>query len=133
MPEKIQQLLVVGFGGFFGAISRYSISSWVQKRTPNFQVAGTLIVNVIGCLLIGLLMGFILQKTWLADSPRMKLLLITGFLGSLATFSTFGYEPVQSIQIQDMRTAFLNVSLNLVLGIIAVFAGLLIAQFLTAS
>ncbi len=78
-------------------------------------------------------MGFIVQKTWLTDSPRMKLFLITGFLGSLTTFSTFGYETVQSLQIHDMRAAFLNVSLNLVLGILAVFAGIFIAQIMSAS
>lgn len=133
MTEKIQQLLIIGLGGFFGAISRYSITIWVQKKFPNFQPAGTLVVNVAGCLLIGFLMGCIAQKTWLTDSPRAKLLLITGFLGSLTTFSTFGYETVQFLQLQEVRSALMNVTLNLVLGIIAVFAGYYFANPFSGS
>ncbi len=133
MTDKIQQLLIVGIGGFTGAILRYSISSWVQKKFPNFQPAGTLVVNVAGCLLIGFLMGCIVQKTWFADSPRMKLFMITGFLGSLTTFSTFGYETVQFLQLQEIRSTLINISLNVVLGILSVFAGLWIAQSVSAS
>ena len=87
--------LAVGIGGFLGAITRYriseSLSQWCEQRYGRPYPLGTFVVNVIGCLLIGLLMTVVLEKRL---SENTQKLLITGGLGSLTTFSTFGLDAV---------------------------------------
>jgi CrcB protein len=116
----MQSLLAVGLGGFVGAICRYSLTGWMQLRFPAFRPAGTLLVNVLGCLLIGLLMGLVTHKQTTLSEP-LRLFLITGILGSLTTFSTFGYETVELLREHELRLAAWNVAANMLLGFTAVF------------
>ena len=81
---KMQKFIYVGIGGFIGAVLRYAISS---KMISNTIPWGTLLVNVIGGFLIGLIMQMCLTTDYI--SPNMKLFLTTGVLGGLTTFSTF--------------------------------------------
>ncbi len=122
------KLLIVGLGGFFGAIARYGLSSWVQRRYPTAFPIGTLAVNMLGCFLIGFLMHLITTRTWI--TPQMRFLLVVGFLGSLTTFSTFGYETLTLLEKGDWRLAMGNMLLNMTLGLIAVFAGRVTGRFL---
>ena len=89
----MQQILAVGAGGFVGAVLRYLISAAMLKRFPDFPPAGTLLVNVVGCAVIGVVMALISEHN--ALSPNTRLLLVTGILGSLTTFSTFGYDTLR--------------------------------------
>ena len=116
-------ILVVGLGGFFGAIARFLISGWVQNLfSKSVFPFGTLSVNMLGCLVIGLLFGL---SQYLGDvlTPRGKLLLITGFLGALTTFSTFGHETFELIQDNEILLAFANVGIQIVFGLFAVWIG----------
>lgn len=113
--------LAVGCGGFVGAILRYVITGILQKRFPHFTPAGTLAVNVLGCLLIGVLMAIVVQRP--EFSQNLRLFLITGILGSLTTFSTFGYETVELLREEEYRVTFWNVAANLALGLPAVWLG----------
>ena len=115
------QLLAVGCGGFLGAVARYGLSSYLSRGQGAGFPLGTLTVNALGCLLIGVLMTLMAQRESL--SPEMRLFLSTGFLGSLTTFSTFGQETIELLRGGDMRLALLNVALNVVLGLLAVLAG----------
>jgi CrcB protein len=117
----VSQLLVVGCGGFLGAVARYSLSGYLERRMGAGLPLGTLGVNVLGCLLIGILMALIASRE--SFSPELRLLLSTGFLGSLTTFSTFGFETIELLRAGDMRLALLSVALNLVLGLLAVLSG----------
>ncbi|WP_339733008.1 fluoride efflux transporter CrcB [uncultured Gimesia sp.] len=121
----MSQLLAVGLGGFVGAIARYSITEFVSRRYPGFP-AGTLVVNAAGCLLIGILMAIITHKQ-LHPSLRVhehaSLFLVSGFLGSLTTFSTFGHDTVSLMRNSEMQQAFLNISGNLIVGLFAVWLG----------
>jgi CrcB protein len=117
------QLLAVGLGGFFGAIARYSISGLVQRRFPGFTPAGTLVVNVVGCLLIGVFMELLIERKLGVQKELLRSLMVTGFLGSLTTFSTFGYETVELIREDEFRPAFFNMLGNVVLGFSAVWIG----------
>lgn len=118
----MQQILAVGCGGFIGAVSRYALSGVIQRRFPAFTPAGTLVVNVIGCLLIGGLMAVVVTRP--NDfHPTLRLFLITGILGSLTTFSTFGYETVEFLREENYRFAFFNVATNVVIGLPAVWLG----------
>ena len=125
-------ILAVGLGGFVGAVSRYAITGWVQKAWPQFPPAGTLVVNVLGCLVIGFLMTLVIdqpadgQQAWMSHSVR--LFLITGILGSLTTFSAFGYETVELLREEEIRLAFWNVLANVGLGFPAVWLGRILAR-----
>ncbi len=125
-------LLAVGLGGFVGAISRYVLTGWMQKAFPQFLPAGTLLVNVLGCLAIGFLMAIVIaqstmgQPAWMSHS--LRLFLITGILGSLTTFSAFGYETVELLREDQLHIAALNVVANMGLGFPAVWLGAILAK-----
>lgn len=123
--------LAVGLGGFVGAIARYAISGILQNRFPGFRPAGTLVVNLLGSLLIGFLMAIVISRPNFSHTAR--LFLITGILGSLTTFSTFGYETVELLREQEYRGALWNILSNLVVGLLAVGLGLWSGSLITAE
>lgn len=118
-------ILVVGLGGFVGAVARFQICEWLnewsQNRFGRVYPFGTFVVNFVGCLLIGLLMTLVLEKQL---SERAKLLWVTGCLGSLTTFSTFGFDTIQLMRDGKLSGAVGNVAANLILGLLAVAAGI---------
>jgi len=116
------QIVIVGLGGFTGSILRYLISGWVQRLSgsPAFGY-GTLTVNVLGCLAIGLLGGWAEHAGLFGPSTRLFLFL--GVLGGFTTFSTFGYETMVLLRSNAMLGAFLYVALHLLLGFGAVALG----------
>lgn len=111
------RLLVIALGGALGALARYAVSEWFMRRFP----AGTLLVNVVGCLLIGLVMGLSIHRPW--PSHTARLFFVTGFLGALTTFSTFGWQTISLAQKNDFLLATANVVLSLVLSLVAVAVG----------
>ena len=119
----MQQLLAVGVGGFLGAIARHMLTGLMHRRFPAFMPAGTLLVNVLGCLSIGVLMALVVERRFPMESETVRLLLITGFLGSLTTFSTFGYETINLLRDHEIRFAFLNLAGNVVICFLAVWLG----------
>jgi len=121
MPT-IGNALVVGLGGFVGAAMRYLVSGWAPSllRVGPFPV-GTAVVNVAGCLAIGLLGGW--AENLPALGPTSRLLLFTGLLGGFTTYSAFGYETVALLRDGETLLALANVSLHLFLGFAAVAIG----------
>jgi CrcB protein len=120
-------VLLAGLGGFLGAACRYGLSGFVQRLTgsPSFPW-GTLAVNALGCLLIGLLAG--LGEVRGPFTPHARVLLLAGLLGGFTTFSAFGYETVQLVRSGQAGLALLNVLAQLGLGFGAVAAGLLLGR-----
>ena len=114
-------VLAVGIGGFFGAISRYLLATWVQKLSSFFPI-GTLSVNVIGSFLIGFLYLYFSHTI----NPTLKAMLITGFLGALTTFSTFSLETLLLLQEGLYLKAGLNILLNVTLTISSTFAAIIL-------
>jgi len=114
-------LIAVWLGGGFGALARYGISGLVQGRFGQTFPAGTLAVNVLGCLLAGAMMGLLEERPLFA--PGTRLFLTVGFLGGFTTFSTFGYETVELLRGGESRFALLSVALNVLLCIGAVVLG----------
>lgn len=113
--------LIVGFGGFFGAISRYAIYLFEDRFSNTFPF-GTLFINTLGCLLTGVLMGWAVKM-----NPQFRQYIILGsigFLGSFTTYSTFSAETIQLVRANQMLYAFSNVAINLVLGFTAVWIGI---------
>lgn len=118
---------MVGMGGFTGAICRYLIGEYSTKLLPpDFLFYPTLIVNVLGCLLIGILGGISEVKDIL--TPEMRGLLIIGFLGGFTTYSTFGYELFILTKGEQLTLALTNLVLHLVLGLGAVWMGFSISK-----
>ena len=122
----MMQLLAVGCGGFLGAITRFLLSGYLQRRADGGFPIGTLGVNVLGCFLIGLLMTVVHERQMFSEGTR--LLLGAGFLGSLTTFSTFGMESIQLLRAGDMRLFLASVAGNVLLGLLAVVAGVAAAR-----
>ncbi len=115
-------LFAVGAGGFVGAISRFLLSTGIQKLTGSSFPYGTMGVNVLGSFLIGFLFLYFEQ----AIAPAQKALVITGLLGALTTFSTFSLETVLMLQSQLYIKAFANVSLNAIACIGATLVGMMV-------
>jgi fluoride exporter len=108
-------ILLVGLGGGVGSILRYLL-----QRTFNVQFPyGTLVVNLLGCLLIGVLWGFFAKHI----DEQKRLLLVTGFCGGFTTFSSFTYEGVQMIMENRWFTFFIYVLSSVSIGLAATFFG----------
>ncbi len=122
----MQNLLIVGAGGFLGAILRYGTSQLLHARFETRFPLGTLFVNVLGCLVIGVLLTLALQRESLSEQGR--LFLVVGLLGSFTTFSTFGYETFELLRAAEYRHAFVSVATNFGLGLTAVAAGVWLAR-----
>ena len=118
-------LLVAGFGAL-GAVGRFSVSGWVYHALGPRFAYGTLAVNVVGCFLLALLSH--VAQTTDTLSPEMRTGLGIGFLGAFTTFSTFGYETVRFVEEGAYTTAAANIAANVVLGIAAVWLGLVVAR-----
>jgi len=116
--------LLVGAGGFAGAICRFGIAHWSRLAWATSFPVGTLIANLIGCFLIGVLIGSGKADT----NHHLRLSFGVGFLGALTTFSTFGAETMHHAQNGAAWLAGLNVAVNLVGGLLAVVAGIALGQ-----
>jgi len=117
----LQQILYVGIGGFIGASLRYIISmNAIKIWGPHFPY-GTLIVNVIGGILIGLTMELSLTTNLI--SPDLRLFLTAGILGGLTTFSTFSHETIGLFFNNNYGLGILNICLNLFLSLGGVVLG----------
>lgn len=118
-------LLLVG--GAIGALIRYGVTDLSTRAFGAVFPVGTLIVNLVGCLLIGLVFGIGEKK---GMSPFFRLFFITGFLGALTTFSTYGLETVNSAGEGSTDIALLNIAVNNIGGLFLVKAGLIISNLI---
>ena len=119
------KILALGMGGFIGAISRYWVSGLTQRLSIGFPL-GTLTVNVLGSLILGFLATLFLER--LAVSVELRLFLLIGVLGSFTTYSTFSLETMNLLRNGDWWFVFLSVGGNLLLGLLAVWAGMILAR-----
>ena len=115
------KVIVVGVGGFLGATARYGLSGLVHRKVDTYFPVGTMVVNVTGCLVIGVLMSLIEDRQLFSLNTR--LFLTSGLLGGFTTFSSFGYETIELFRAGSTRLAILNVMGNTIISLVAVFAG----------
>ena len=113
----IRNLLLVAIGGAAGSVCRYLISS---LNSPSFPW-GTITVNFLGSLLIGILVGLVGKGVL---SVEMKLLLITGFCGGFTTFSTFSNESFMMLKAGEVLLSALYIGASVIIGILAVWLGM---------
>ncbi|MBZ9787669.1 fluoride efflux transporter CrcB [Psychroflexus sp. CAK57W] len=126
----MKSALLVFLGGGLGSLVRYWVALFVnQQLDSKLNLYGTLTVNIVGSLLIGLLMGWLLKSE--TPYPNLQLLVIVGFCGGFTTFSTFSAENLDLLK-NNFYIEFLLYGLgSLLLGILAVFLGVLIMRIKT--
>ena len=120
------KLIYLGLFGGMGCVARYMVSGWMYQLTGRALPYGTLAVNVIGSLILGLIMEGSLRSTLL--SPEIRLGLTVGFMGGFTTFSTFSYETVRLLEEGSLFAAGANIMLNVILCISAAVLGIFLAR-----
>ncbi len=118
--------LIIGIGGFLGAIARYVVSAWIGQRWGRSFPLGTFAINVSGSFLIGLLMSLFTERFMV--NPQWRLFLTVGFLGAYTTFSTFEYETGSLLRDGEWLVAALNIGLSVVAGFAALKIGEIISK-----
>ena len=117
-------------GALIGAPARYFVQSHVQEAADTLFPIGTLVVNASGCLVIGVLAGLSEEYGVLTRDQRMFLFI--GVLGSYTTFSSFGLDSVQLLREGQVLQAWMNITASVTLGLAAVWAGLLVVQWVSS-
>jgi len=115
-------------GGIAGTLARYTLAGLVYQICGTTFPYGTLVVNLVGCFLIGFLATLAEEKFLLG--PHARLLLMTGFCGAFTTFSTFMLETANLIKDGEMLRAFLNLSLSVVVGFLVFRLGVFLAEII---
>jgi CrcB protein len=130
--------LYVAVGSAVGGVARFTLGSWLQRRLDDWAPRagalpfpiGTLIVNVTGSFLLGVLVVVVARQAGAANATR--LLLAIGFCGGYTTFSTFSYDTVALLEGGAATLATLNVVASLGLALAGTFGGMLLARALLA-
>ncbi|MHB1459681.1 MAG: fluoride efflux transporter CrcB [Armatimonadota bacterium] len=119
------KIIMILIGGALGALTRYGVSTTISRLSGSLLPVGTLVVNLVGCFLIGLVFGLGEVR---GISPNFRLFFITGFLGALTTFSTFSLETVNAAGNGMNSLALLNIAITNTGCILLVVLGLYVAK-----
>ena len=125
LPDTIRNIIAVGAGSFIGGIARYLVSLAMKGISKGFPWA-TLLVNLLGCLTIGLLWGFLSRNA--SESTSWGLFLTVGLCGGFTTFSTFSKEALIMLQAGQTWNFISYVTLSILTGIALVALGYYIAR-----
>jgi CrcB protein len=119
-------ILIIGTGSFIGGVSRFLASRYIQNTVISGFPYGTLFVNILGCLLIGIFYGMSERGNFL--SAEMRLFLTVGFCGGFTTFSTFASENLSLLKDGNFFYFALYTALSVFLGLMATYFGNLITK-----
>ncbi len=122
----MQDYLIIGIGGFLGAVTRYAVAIWIGQRWGRGFPLGTFAINVSGSFLIGLLMTLFTERFMV--NPQWRLFLVIGFLGAYTTFSTFEFETGALLKDGEWMLAGMNVVFSVAAGFVALKIGDIIAK-----
>jgi CrcB protein len=117
----MDRYLLVLAGAAAGGVARYAISAAIMQRVAGRFPLGTLVVNVTGCFLIGVLMSLFTERG--APHPGLRLLLVTGVLGGYTTFSAFAWESFEAVEEGSFGIGLANLAGSVILGYLAVWCG----------
>ena len=118
--------LLILLGGGVGSLARYVVGSVIATRFGTRFPAGTMVVNVTGCFLIGLIMTLLTER--LQPHPHWRLALVVGFLGGYTTFSSFEWETYSAVREGGLWIGLANIVGSVTLGYAAVWLGALLAR-----
>ena len=121
-------ILMLAVFGMLGTMARYGLAGWLQDRSSAFFPVGTLLVNLLGCLLIGAVNRLALEHLWFP--PEWRIVLTIGLLGAFTTFSTFGWETFRMLEDGEWSRAFLYVGASLLGGLVGIAAGFKLADWI---
>ena len=125
----LERVLLVGFAGALGTITRYLVGVWALKSLGATLPYGTLIVNLVGCFLIAAITHVALSSHLV--SPTLRLVLTTGFLGGLTTYSSFNLETTAFLRSPDWHLGLLYLGVTVVGSLVAGLLGVATARALT--
>ena len=126
----MHRLAYLAVAGALGTVARYWLTDVIHRCTKTAFPAGTLVVNVVGCFLIGLIAYVVREHQ--ALGPEARIVIIAGLLGGFTTFSAFGYETVELLRAGSLVLAGLNVGANVLVGLVAVWLGTAAARLTVA-
>ncbi|MGE8147025.1 fluoride efflux transporter CrcB [Pseudomonas frederiksbergensis] len=118
----IRTILAVSVAGIAGTLLRFAASTWVSANWPRHFYLATLAVNLVGCLIIGLLYGWFLMRPEVPIEIRAGL--IVGFVGGLTTFSSFSLDTLRLLETGHAPMAFGYLAISVFGGLLATWAGL---------
>ena len=121
-------LVFLAAGGAIGAVARYLVQGWVQDLTGGRFPWGTFVVNISGSFMLGLLFALAMDRAIL--SPEVRMPLMVGFIGSYTTFSTLMLESWVLVEEGDVVRMFGNLAVSVLVGMLAVVAGLAVGRML---
>jgi CrcB protein len=120
---NLKQIIIVAVGGAVGTLFRYKLGGFILHRTEGWQFPlSTFSINLLGCLIIGIVAALVEHHDLLSASSR--LFLFTGLLGGFTTFSAFGYEAIFLVRRNLIGVSFLYVAMSVLCGLAAVWLGL---------
>ena len=122
------QYVAIAAGGALGAVLRFALSGMAYNVLGQEFPWGTLVVNLIGCFVIGFLSQLFESMT---ISANMRVLVLVGGLGAFTTFSTYALENMNLLRDGQLSLALVNIAVSTVVGILFVFLGVVIAEYLT--
>lgn len=122
----MNQLLLIFIGGGLGSLTRFLIGKFIQENIDKTFPFGTLSVNVLASIILGIFVGMVEVKS--LTNPNYKALIAIGFCGGFSTFSTFSNDTLQLIQNNRILEALTNILLNVTLCILATFGGITLAK-----
>lgn len=122
----MEKILYVGIGGLLGATLRYLVNLWSVEKLGFAFPYGTLIVNIIGCFILGVFVTICSEK--LLANENLRLFVVVGFAGGLTTFSALSYETIKLAESYEILMAGLNIGANVFLGIIFMVFGMAIGR-----
>ncbi len=120
--------LYLAAGGAAGTLCRYMVSGAAQRIFDTPFPAGTFTVNMLGCLLFGIISGTFEDRLGL--SPEMRLMILTGFMGAFTTFSTYMFETTELVKTGQWPLAALSIGGQSALGFVCVIGGLALGRLI---
>lgn len=120
--------ILVSIGAAIGGAVRYGLSNYIQKNQSIIFPSGTLLVNITGSFILGIIMFYLNEKELISN--ELRLFLTVGFCGGFTTFSTFSYETIMLFRDSEIGLAILNIFLNLILCLLGVYLAYLISKLI---